>query len=525
MNRTHSLRRGALARARRIALLPAAALLTAGLAAAVAQAGDIPDRPEKLQYPPLKYTPPDAAQYRTELAGGIPAYLVPDRTLPLVTVTVVARVGPDLDPAGKEGLAGTAMHLLTRSGTGTRSAQALEERVAFLGAQLESGMGSGRGMFGLGGVPVSGTESYVTLNLLSKDLDEGLALLVECLKDCAFQQDRLDLRRDQELQDMKRRNDESAGIERYEWDYLMRGEGHWSTRYPTEASMRSISREDLIAFRTRYLGPRNFTLSVSGDFDKAAMTGKLEKAFANWPWPGEDPGPPAPPAQSSAPGWFIADKDVNQTRVSIGLRAIDRYDPDFYAASVMNFILGGGGFTSRLVNRIRSDEGLAYSVNSRFEGGFYYADPWRLVFQTKARSTAYAVDIALTEIRRIREERVTDEELTTAKNSFIEGFPSRMPSAGAIAGALAAEEVTGRYPRDPRYFAEYTSRIQAVTAEDVQRVAQRLLDPQEMTFLLVGSAAEMAQPDGKHEVTLAGLAGGEPKRIALRDPMTMEPLP
>ena len=455
----------------------------------------------------------------------MPAYVVPDRTIPMTTVSVIMRVGPDLDPPGKEGLAATTAYLLTRSGTATMTAEQLEERVAFLGAQLESGMGAGRGMFGLGGVPISGTESRVTLNLLSKDIDEGLKLLTECVKTAAFQEDRLSLRRDQQLQDIKRRNDESAGIEDYEWDYLANGEGHWSTRFPTEASLKSITKDDMVAFQRRYMGPKNFVLAVSGDFDRGKMTEKLRRAFAGWPTPGENPGPPSPPSAPAASGWFIAPKEVNQTRVTFGLRSLDRYDSDFYAAQVMNSILGGGGFSARLVNRIRSDEGLAYSVGSRFEGGFYYADLWTTGFQTKARSTAYALSLALTEIARMRDEVVSDAELETAKNSFIEGFPARFPNAVAIAGALAAEELTGRYQRDPRFFAEYTSRVQSVTAQDVQRVARRLLDPQKMAFLLVGDGKEMLQSDAKHEVTLMQLAGGEPKLIPLRDPMTMKPVP
>jgi zinc protease len=219
------------------------------------------------------------------------------------------------------------------------------------------------------------------------------------------------------------------------------------------------------------------------------------------------------------------DKDVNQTRVSLGLRALDRYDRDFYAAQVMNFILGGGGFTSRLVNRIRSDEGLAYSVRSSFEGGAYYPDPWRTFFQTKARSTAFAISIALTEVGRIRDSLVTTEELQTAKNSYIEGFPARFPSAQAIAGALAAEELTGRYQKDSGYFREYPARISAVTVQDVQRVARRLLDPAKMAFLMVGNAKEVMLADGKHDVLVGTLAGGDPKKIPLRDPMTMKPMP
>jgi zinc protease len=500
-------------------------LLLMGASVTLAAGPGMVDRPEKLTYPPLHFTPPNAATCRVVLGDGMAAYIVPDRAIPMITVNVMMRVGPDLDPPGKEGLAAATAYLLTRSGTATMTAEQLEDRVAFLGAQLESGIGAGRGMFGLGGVPISGTESRVTLNLLSKDIDEGLRLLTDCIKSAAFQEDRLNLRRDQQLQDIKRRNDESAGIEDYEWNYLANGEGHWSTRYPTEASLKSMTKDDLVAFQHRYMGPKNFILSVSGDFDRGEMTKKLKQAFAGWPIPGENPGPPPAPTAPVESGWFIAPKEVNQTRVTFGLRSIDRYDPDYWTAQVMNSILGGGGFTARLVNRIRSDEGLAYSVGSRFEGGFYYPDLWTVGFQTKARSTAYAVSLALAEIGRMRDELVSDSELETAKSSFIEGFPARFPNAAAVAGALAAEELTGRYQRDPKFFAEYTSRVQAVTAQDVQRVARRLLDPKKLAFLLVGDGKEMRQSDGKHEVTLVRLAGGEPKPIALRDPATMKPMP
>jgi zinc protease len=372
---------------------------------------------------------------------------------------------------------------------------------------------------------VSPAESRVTLNLLSKDLDEGLGLLIDCLQGAAFQEDRLQLRKDQQLQAMKQRNDNSGDIEEREWGFLLRGADHWSNRYPTEASLKSITRADLASLQHRYVGPRNFVLAVSGDFDRAAMVRKLDQAFARWPWPGENPGPPPAPVAPAATGWYLVDKDVNQTRVSLGLRALDRYDPDFYAAGVMNSILGGGGFTSRLVNRIRSDEGLAYSVASRFEGGYYYPDPWRLVFQTKARSTAFATSIALAEIGRIRDSLVTDVELETAKNAAIEGFPARFPTATAVANVLAADEITGRYARDPEYFARYAGQVGAVTPADVQRVARRLLDPRKLTVLFVGDAKQLALGDGTHDVTVEGLAGGEPKRIPLRDPLTLKPLP
>ncbi len=521
MNLLHHIRAAATRRAAATAMAVALAALTGA-----ALADELPARPDQLQFPPLKYDPPKASDYRTTLSNGMVAYLVPDRSLPMVTVNVLMRVGPDLDPAGKEGLAQGMVHLLTRSGTAARTAEQMEDRLAYLGAQLQSAMGAGGGgIFGIGSVPIGPSESRVTLNLLSKDIDEGLALLIECLKTPAFQKDRLDLAHDQALQQMKRRNDESASIEDYQWGFLARGDDHWTNRYATEASIKTVTADDLRAFHRHYVGPKNFLLAVSGDFDRTTMRKKLEAAFAKWPTPGERPGAPAAPTTAMTPGWFLADKDVNQGRVSIGIRSLDRFDPDFFAARVMNYILGGGGFSSRLVNRIRSDEGLAYSVRSTIEGGTYYADPLRVAFQSKVRSVAYATQIALQEIARMRDSVVTAEELGLAKNGFIETFPTLFDNAGAVASVLAVEELTGRYQKDPTYFQTYRDRIRAVTAQDVQRVAKRLLDPSRMTALMVGNARDMLLGDPKHDASLAAMAGGEPRRMPLRDPMTMKPMP
>jgi zinc protease len=502
------------------ALLALLAAQPAGPSAAESLAA----HPDALKYPAFTYVPPKAAQYRVKLSNGMVAYLVPDRGTPLVTVHVLMRCGPQLDPAGKEGLAAMCANLLTRSGTAKLTAEQVETRVAGLGAQLDSNTGGGGGgFFGLGGVPIGPSEGRATINLLSKDVDAGLELLTSCLRGPAFQADRVKLYKEQALQNMKRRNDESGDIEEREWSALERGESHWSNRWTTKASLDGITVDDLRAFQKRYVGPKNFLLAVAGDFDRAAMVKKLEAAFAKWPAPGEKPGPPPAPAEPAKSGWFMVEKDVNQGRVSIGLPSLDRYDPDWAAARVMNDILGGGGFTSRLVNRIRSDEGLAYSVNSRIEGGTYYAEPWRLVFQSKVRSVAYATEIAMAEIRKMRDSLVTASELEASRNKFVESLPVQFETANAIAGALAVEELTGRYEKDPAYYADYAKRLNAVTAADVQRVAQRLLEPSKMAVLMVGNTKDMMLGDDKHPASIKTLAGGDPKRLPLRDPLTMKP--
>ena len=501
-----------------------AGVLTAGVATQATAQGGIAAHPDQLQYRPLSYQPPRAAEYRVKLKNGVIAYLVPDRSLKLVTVNVLMRIAPDLDPAGKEGLAGTAMHLLTRSGTATQTAQQVEDRAAFLGAMLTSGVGGGGGGNPFAAPGLGPTEANASINLLSKDVGEGLALLVECMRAPAWEADRVKLRREQMMQSLKERNDQSAAIEEREWNWLTRGDGHWTNRWSTAASVEGVTKDDLAAFHKRYVGPKNFVLAVSGDFDRGTMVKQLEKAFGSWPAPGERPAVPSAPASAAQAGWYIVDKDVNQGRVSIGLRTIDRFDPDYQAARVMNDILGAGGFSSRLVNRIRSDEGLAYSVRSGFDGGTYYPDNWRIQFQSKVRSVAFATQIALVEVGRIRDSVVTAAEIDLTKNKLIESFPTIFESATAIATTLANEELTGRYQKDPEYFAQYRDRVRAVTVADVQRVARRLLDPAKMTVLMVGNAKDMMAGDEKHAASIATLAGGEPKRLPMRDPMTMKPV-
>jgi zinc protease len=517
-----------LPRALSAALLAVLAALSALGAPRPAAAQDgIPARPEQIVFPALRYEPPRAETHRVRLKNGLAAYLVPDPGIPMVTIHVLMRVGPDLDPAGREGLAEATMWLLTRGGTAKQGAREVEDRAASLGAQLDSRLGGGGGgMMGFGGVPIGPSESRATVNLLSKDLDEGLALLVECLATPAFEAERLALWKDQQRAAIKSRNDETADIEAREWSVLMRGEGHWTNRWTTEASVAALDASDLRAFHRRWIGPRNFVLAVSGDFERGAMAKALERAFARWPFAAERPAPPPAPAAAAVSGWHLVDKDVNQGRVSIGLRAIDRYDPDYAAVLVMNDILGGGSFSSRLVNRIRSDEGLAYSVRSALESGTWFPDAWRAGFQSKVQSVAYASGIALHEIARMRDSLVTPTELEVSKNKFVETFPTRFETAGAIAGQLAADELTGRRERDPDYWPRFRERIAKVSAEDVRRVARRLLDPSKLCVLVVGNAADMMKGDPKHpEAAITALAGGEPKRLPLRDPLTMKPTP
>jgi predicted Zn-dependent peptidase len=469
----------------------------------------IVEHPSKLTFPPFDFVPPRAEQYRVQLKSGTVVYVAEDRELPLVNISILVRTGDWVDPDGKEGLADFCGALLTKSGTESRTAQELEERLAFLAANL--------------GSKIEGAQGTVSLNLLSKDIDEGLAILREVLSRPRFQQDRIDLQKRQTMQAMNQRNDDSATIEGFEMGFLAYGEKFWENRHQTAASVESISRDDLMAFHQRWFFPGNFIVAASGDFDRAEMIAKLEKLFSDWPHSGTPP--PAVPDDiaMAAPGVYLVDKSVNQGRVSLLLPGIRREDPDLFPVMLMNDILGGSGFSSRLVNRIRSDEGLAYSVGSVFQGGIYFPTAFRAAFQTKSRTVPFATSIVLEEMKRIAAEPVTDAELENSKRSFIDRMPRQFASKAQVVGVFAVDEYTGRFRNDPRYWQEVASRIKAVTKEDVQRVAKKYLTPERLVVLVVGEKEEILKGHPNHAAKMTDFGDGKLVDVPLRDPLTMQP--
>lgn len=176
------------------------------------------------------------------------------------------------------------------------------------------------------------------------------------------------------------------------------------------------------------------------------------------------------------------------------------------------------------MNRVRSDEGLAYDAHSSFPGGTYWPLTFTAGFQSKSRTVPYAASIVLEEMEKMAHAPVSDQELTTSKHGFVDRFPRTFATKTQIASTLAEDEFTGRYAREPDYWKKYRPRIEAVGKDDIERVAKKYLQREKLVILVVGHKSDILLGQPGHDVKLAQLAGGQLIDVPLRDPLTMKPM-
>ena len=473
---------------------------------ATAAESDIPKRPEELVFGTVDWEIPDADSIRFELANGTPVYALRDSQFPLVNIAVYFRGGRYLVPDGLEGLHSIAGRVWRTGGAGDLTAGELDEELDFLAANLSVGVGD-----------VTGS---VSLNVLSKDLDAAMKLMMSVLTEPRFQEDRFAKAKDDLLQGMKTRNDNTASIEGREWSRLIYGEDYFMNRLPTQASVAALTPEAAKTFVTPLIRSDNIIVAVSGDFEEAAIKELLEQTIGTF-GKLDTPLPPIPqPDHTPEPGVYVVNKeDVNQGRISFGHLGYQLGDPDQFSLLVGNDIVGGYGFTARMMKTIRSNEGLAYSAYSSLGFPTSYPGSLRAFFQSKSSTCAFAAELGFKLYEEMRSDPVTDEELTVSKNQFIETFPKSFGSASQTVSVFAIDELLGR-PHD--YWMNYRENVDAVTADDITKAFKAKVHPDKMVVLVVGNIAEIMEGHPDHEASFTDF--GPITELPLRDPMTLEPI-
>jgi predicted Zn-dependent peptidase len=424
-------------------------------------------RPESLTYPSLKFMPPKAADFRTTLSNGLVVYIAEDHNIPWFDASLVMKTGPFLEPKEKLGLDEFTTSVMRTGGTVSMTGEQINERMDFL----------------------AGSVSPTSLSIHTRHLDEGLKIWMDILNNPAFPEDKLRREKDNSLPGIRNRNKNVSTVGSQAFRRLVYGEDSPIVAQTTEASVTSVTRDDLIAWHKKYWGANNAILIVTGDFKKPEMLQKLEATFGKWRQ-AEKAAPPIPKVQQpTKAGVYMIQPEIlpNQGVIYIGHQGIQIDDPDFPAVDLMNYTLGGGSFSSRITKVVRTDNGLAYTANSSYAGGMLYPGTFQAFCQTKNSTVVFAAQLMLDLIEGVRSGQITEADLKFAKAARLNAFPSMFSSLSTILRNFAMLEYNGR-PMD--YYDKYVANYEKVTLADIKRVAQKWLQADKLIVLVSGNIQE-----------------------------------
>lgn len=430
----------------------------------------------ELTFPPLKDIEVPSV-HREELDNGLVLYLLADHTLPMVEGLAMIRTGDVYEPAAKVGLAGILSTVMRTGGSTTRPGEEIDRLLENVGASVETSIGTASGS--------------ASLFALKENLPLVLEILAEILRRPALPDDKLELAKVQARSAIARRNDSVMRIAGREFQRLLYGPESPYGRIPEYATIEAVSRDDLVDFHERYFHPNYSILGLWGDFELAEVRDLVNRHFGSWPK--TDLPPPSPPPVATEPKGsvnLVVKDDVNQTHIRIGHLDGTRKDPDYFALELMSEVLGGG-FSSRLFRRVRTELGLAYSVSAAWNAGWTRPGTFAISSATKSESTVAAIQEILREVRRISEKPVGDEELKLARESILSSFVFNFDTTDELVERLMVYEYQG-YPKD--FLETYRENIEKVTVPDILRAARRNVQPVELVILAVGREEDFDQP-------------------------------
>ena len=457
---------------------------------------------EELTFEPIQFKPPVPQKH--ELSNGMVLYLLEDHELPVFDISGLVRTGTIYDSSDKVGLASIFASVMRTGGTISREPDALNEELESMAASVEVGMS-----------PEYGS---VSLSTMAEDIEKGLEIFADVLRNPAFREDKLELRKQQAIEAIRRRNDNPIQLAWRNFSEILYGKDHPFGWYAEIEHVESITVDDLKAFHAKYYHPNNMMLAITGDFDTNTLIAQLEKVFEGWER--AEINFPVILAVDNNPKPSInhISKDLPQTTMLIGHFGIMRTPdfPDFFALRVMNDILGEGGFTSRLMMEVREKHGLAYMVGSLMQTSLY-SNPgeWFAYSQTRAEKTAEAISLIINIVRDLRKTPVSDDELQRTKDSLINSFVFGFESSSQIAFQQMILDYRGFAPD---FLETFTDNIAKVTVEDVQEVAKKYLHPDALTIVTVGNQDNFDRPLSEF---------GEVNEIKIKqpEPPPAEPIP
>jgi zinc protease len=379
------------------------------------------------------------------------------------------KAGSTAEPEDKPGLASITASLLMQ-GTAKRSASRINSEIDFIGGSLS----------------VSGGNDFAStgLRVLKKDLRTGLDLLSDVLMNPVFDQKEIDRKVKETLAEIQRQKEEPGIIAGDAFaKAVYGGHAYGRTNDDVAAYLPKLTRQDIFNFYTARYSPNSIIVAVVGDVNEKEAVALLQEYFKGWKRSDQPLPASVPPPVIEKTVVRKIDKNITQANIDMGNIGISRENPDFYAVMIMNYILGGGGFSSRLMDNIRDNKGLAYDVHSAFSA---QKEPgaFSVSIQTKNESANEVIAETLKEIRRIQTEPVSDKELADAKAYFTGSFPLKMDTYAKIAGILTSIEI---YNLGLDYPQKYPALINAVTGEDVQRVARKYLHPDSLVIVVVAN--------------------------------------
>jgi zinc protease len=419
--------------------------------------------PDRIRYKPLSFEPPRVE--RVLLDNGLRLYILPDKELPLVQIKAVVRTGSMYDPSGREGLAELTTMTMRTGGTVGMSGDSVDEALDSMAAIFHVSLNRDSGIF--------------SFSVLKKDLDRGFDIFSRTLMQPSFEENKLLLGKDLKIEELRRIVDDPQKLAFREFGRLMHGP---RGRLVTKESILAIRRDDLIRRHKLFFHPKNIMISITGDIESREAQILIDRHFGSWTSPEEKPEPPPLPQPQEGNIFFLT-KDLPQSIVVIGWLAPAKRDPHFYPFEVLDFMVGSGGFRSRIFQEIRTNMGLAYST-----GSFYSAKSDYGLFGayalTKSESTVKVASRIKGILREMGEKPVPPEELERASRSILNSFIFSFTSAEQIAFQKLMIEYEG-LPDD--FLVTYRNKIGKVSAEDVRGTAVRNLTPGREILLIIGN--------------------------------------